>query len=389
MHDAKFEGGEGMAGAEALKELFASEKVFSQVCPNQPGEDTDRYVPWRGLREILRFGSLEPLRPIFEQHRITEKDVEYLTTTETHIAKRQKEREELHAKWVKEKRKVPSRDRTAYCKALAAVVEHRHLAAHVRLNNHARLNGLLMQVLGRLADFACLWERDLYFTTLALISLRKKHPKDIFNKDGRKALKKGQIVNALRKFENSQDIEKQTILCRMQQLFGKDFLMDGEQGKGAAAIRNDLLHFNMLRDSNTPLDLTASVNRTRRLVDYDRKLKNAVSQSIKEMLAREGFDLTWTMNGHRLACAKVKARQAVHLKEKKIRENLHGEQFVKMVASLFRGEGESSDDDVLSIDIDKIEWGRPQEQNPKRRGKSHRGRGERHARKSRPSRQKS
>ena len=398
MHDAKFEGGEGMAGAEALKELFASEKVFSQVCSNQPGEDTDRYVPWRGLREILRFGSLEPLRPIFEQHRITEKDVEELMTTETPenrggdvspIAKRQKEREELHAKWVKEKQRFSDRDRTDYCHALAAVVAHRHLAAHVRLNNHARLNGLLMQVLGRLADYACLWERDLYFTTLALISLRKKHPKDIFNKDGRKALKEGQIVKALRTLENSQDIEKQTIFCRMQRLFGKDFLMDGEQGKGAAAIRNDLLHFNMLRDSNTPLDLTDSVNRTRRLVDYDRKLKNAVSQSIKEMLAREGFDLTWTMNGHRLACAKVKARQAVHLKEKKIRENLHGGQFVKMVASLFCGEEESSDDDVLSIDIDKIEWGRPQEQNSKRRGKSHRSRGERHARKSRPSRRKS
>ncbi len=389
MHDAKFEGGAGMAGAEALKELFASEKVFSQVCSNQPGEDTDRYVPWRGLREILRFGSLEPLMRIFKQHRITAEDVDELTTTETSIAKRQKEREELHAKWVKEKRKFSDRDRTAYSKALADVAEHRHLAAYVRLNNHARLNGLLMQVLGRLADYACLWERDLYFTTLALISLRKKHPKDIFNKAGRKALKEGQIVKALRRLENSQDIEKQTIFCRMQRLFGKGFLMDGEQGKGAAAIRNDLLHFNMLRGPNTRLNLTDSVNRTRRLMAYDRKLKNAVFQSIKEMLAREGFDLTWTMNGHRLACAKVKARQAVHLKEKKIRENLHGEQFVKMVASLFCGEEESSDDDVLSIDIDKIEWGRLQEQNSKRRGKSHRSRGERHARKSRPSRRKS
>ena len=342
MHDAKFEGGAGMAGAEALKELFASEKVFSQVCSNQPGEDTDRYVPWRGLREILRFGSLEPLRPIFKQHRITEKDVDELTTTETPIAKRQKKREELHAKWVKEKRKFSDRDRTDYCHALAAVVAHRHLAAHVRLNNHARLNGLLMQVLGRLADFACLWERDLYFTTLALISLRKKPPKDIFNKDGRKALKEGQIVKALRTLENSQDIEKQTIFCRMQQLFGKDFLMDGEQGKGAAAIRNDLLHFNMLRDSNTPLDLTDSVNRTRRLVDYDRKLKNAVSQSIKEMLAREGFDLTWTMKDHELASARIRTRQAFHLggertDGKRISEDLHGAKFVSMVAALFDG----------------------------------------------------
>ena len=349
MHDAKFKGGAGMAGAEALKELFTPETVFYQACPGQPGEDTGRYVPWRGLREILRFGSLRPLMPIFKQHRITAEDLKKVTVTETSkngeenvspLANRQRKREELHAKWVKQKRKFSDRDRTDYCKALAAVVSHRHLAAHVRLNNHARLYGLLMQVLGRLADYAGLWERDLYFTTLALTSLQNKHPRDIFNKDGRKALNNGRIVNALRALENSQDIEKRTIFCRMQQSFGKDFLMDGEQGKGAASIRNDLLHFNMLRDPDTPLDLTDSVNRTRQLMAYDRKLKNAVSQSIKEMLAREGFDLTWTMKDHRLERAKVKVRQAVHLKEKKIKENLHGTQFVKMVASLFNGEQE-------------------------------------------------
>lgn len=392
MHDAKFEGGEGMAGAEALKELFASERVFSQVCSNQPGEDTDRYVPWRGLREILRFGSLEPLRPIFEQHRITEKDVEELMTTETPenrggdvspIAKRQKEREELHAEWVEEKQRFSDRDRTDYCHVLAAVVAHRHLTAHVRLNNHARLNGLLMQVLGRLADYACLWERDLYFTTLALIARKGKSPTDVFQEEG---LGNGRIVEAVRALKKSHDDDGKKIFGDLQRLFGHNF-HDGKNG--TARDRNYLAHFNMLRGPNTRLNLTASVNRTRRLVDYDRKLKNAVSQSIKEMLAREGFDLTWTMNGHRLACAKVKARQAVHLKEKKIRENLHGGQFVKMVAFLFCGEEESSDDDVLSIDIDKIEWGRPQEQNSKRRGKSHRSRGERHARKSRPSRRKS
>ena len=339
MHDAKFEGGEGMAGAEALKELFASEKVFSQVCSNQPDEDTDRYVLWRGLREILRFGSLEPLRPIFKQHRITEKDVEELTTTETPIAKRQKEREELHAKWVKEKRKFPRLDRTAYREALATVAEHRHLAAHVRLNNHACLNGLLMQVLGRLVDYACLWERDLYFTTLDLIADKGKSPKDVFQKKALELLRNGRIVDAVRKLEESRDDDGKKIFERLQRLFGDKF-HDGKNG--TARDRNYLAHFNMLRDSNTRLNLTDSVNRTRRLVAYDRKLKNAVSQSIKEMLAREGFDLTWTMKDHELASARIRTRQAFHLggeriDGKRISEDLHGAKFVSMVAALFDG----------------------------------------------------
>ena len=343
MHDAKFEGGEGMAGAEALKELFASERVFSQVCSNQPGEDTDRYVPWRGLREILRFGSLEPLRPIFEQHRITEKDVEYLTTTETYIAKAQKEREDLHAKWVKEKRKFSDRDRAAYSKALDAVVEHRHLAAHVRLNNHARLNGLLMQVLGKLADYAWLWERDLYFTTLALIADNGKSPKDVFQEKKfekeLEGLRNGRIVEAVRALKKSHDVDGKKIFGRLQRLFGHNF-HDGKNG--TARDRNYLAHFNMLRGPNTRLNLTDSVNRTRRLVAYDRKLRNSVSQSIKEMLAREGFDLTWTMKDHELASARIRTRQAFHLggeriDGKRIREDLHGAKFVSMTAALFDG----------------------------------------------------
>ena len=364
MHDAKFEGGAGLRGEDALKKLFEHEDVFLRVFPKQTGKDKDPdpYVPRRGLREILRFGSLKPLMPIFEQHRITAEEVEKVTTAEaaennalSPIAKQQRKRETLHEKWAKMKKKerFSAEEKRAYCKALAAVVGHRHLAAHVRLHNHARLYGLLMQVLGRLADYAGLWERDLYFTTLALTSLQKKHPRDIFNKDGRKALNNGQIVNALRKLENSQDVEKQTIFCRMQQLFGKDFLMDGEQGKGAASIRNDLLHFNMLRDPNTQLNLTDSVNRTRRLMAYDRKLKNAVSRSIKEMLAREGLDLTWTMRGHELGSARVKTRQAFHLGGKAIKEDLHGAKFVSMTAALFAGTPLPSDGGGHSSDMHK------------------------------------
>ncbi len=62
-------------------------------------------MPWRGLWEILRFGSLKPLMPIFRQHRITDEDVKKLTKTETpengkasssRIARDQEKREALH-----------------------------------------------------------------------------------------------------------------------------------------------------------------------------------------------------------------------------------------------------------------------------------------------------
>ena len=390
MHDTKFEGSAGLEGAEALKGLFESEKAFSRACPGQPGQDAGRYVPWRGLREILRFGCLRPLMPVFQEHAVGCGEVDKLAEWEnvsdgdSRIVKRQKEREELHEKWV-ENKKLSDQDKTAYGKALADVVRHRHRAAHVRLNNHARLHSLLMEVLGRLVDYAGLWERDLYFTTLALVWRGQKKPDDVFHGKGLKRLKDGRIVQALRELENSQDNDVKTMVGQLKRLFGEDFL----NGKcGEVSVRNNLMHFNMLQGRNPVLNLTETVNDTRRLMTYDRKLKNAVSQSIKEMLAREGFDLTWEMRGHRLECAKIKVRQAIHLKDKNIKENLHGDQFVKMTASLFCGEQEPSDDGVLLIDFDKIEWGGQRGQNPKGGRKTNRNQRGRHGPKSYSSRRK-
>ena len=195
-----------------------------------------------------------------------------------------------------------------------------------------------MQVLGRLADYAWLWERDLYFTTLALIADNEKSPKDVFQEKKfekeLEGLRNGRIVEAVRALKKSHDVDGKKIFGRLQRLFGDKF-HDGKNG--TARDRNYLAHFNMLRDPNTRLNLTDSVNRTRRLVAYDRKLKNAVSQSIKEMLAREGFDLTWTMKDHELRSARIRTRQAFHLGGKTIREDLHGTKFVSMTAALFDG----------------------------------------------------
>ncbi len=351
MHDAKFEGGEGMAGARALVRLFDDKETFSRACPEQRGEDGGRYVPLRGLREVLRFGGLQPLMPVFEKHPIAACDLNELAAFEKEenggspIARRQKEREDLHEKWTRKKKAFSDEDKNVYRAALAEVARHRRLAAHVRLHNHARLHRLLMEVLGRLVDYAGLWERDLYFATLALTRLRDGRPEEIFNAKGLERLKDGRIVEALRQLEKAENEDAQAIYGRLKRLFGDCFL-DGKCG--GASIRNGFMHFNMLRGGAENLDLTRLVDDARRLMAYDRKLKNAVSKSVIELMAREGLELAWKMEDHRLTGATVKARQAVHLDDKRIREDLHGKQFVAMAADLFAGEAQPSEGDVLS-----------------------------------------
>ena len=365
MHDAKFEGGRRMDGARALKDLlFESAEVFARVCPKQPdasgaAEDAGRFVPWRGLREILRFGALTPLTPIFAEHRIMAAEAERMEKAEAKdesgvsaIAASQKRREELHAKWVEKnekKKRFSGRDREAYREALAETAAHRRRAAHVRLDNHARLHRLSMRILGRLVDFAGLWERDLYFTTLALIWRRGKRPGDVFDDDGLKRLREGRIVDALRRLAESPDDDSKAVHDGLQERFGEEGACFLDGSSGVVGVRNDLAHFNMLKKDRA-LDLTEVVNGARRLMAYDRKLKNAVSRSVMEMLRREGLDLSWEMKNHRLTGAEIAPRQAVHLGDRKIRENLHGREFVAMAAAMFDGRPRSPDgDDVLSV----------------------------------------
>ena len=74
-----------------------------------------------------------------------------------------------------------SANSSAYCTALVAVIRHRRLAHHVHLVNHVRLHQVVMRVLGRLVDDAVLWERDLYFTALALIYLKRQTPSAVLD----------------------------------------------------------------------------------------------------------------------------------------------------------------------------------------------------------------
>ena len=360
MHDAKFEGGTSLTAVERLEPLFESDAVFHDQAPRLRAEDEDSHVPKRGLREMMRFATLEPLSPVFERCPVTADVVKRRAVEEAEkngsslVAEAQERRQDLHEKWVKERRRLSGPGKTDYCRALATVVRHRQAAAQADLINHVRLHRLLMQVLGRLLDYAGLWERDLYFVALALIHREGKAPQTIFpdGSDGAKALAAGRVVRALRALRWLETSEGTAIMEGLRCYFGADAL-DGRNGK--AAIRNDLAHFNLLRRGTAP-DLTEAVNRTRSLMSYDRKLKNAVSKSVVELLRREGLTLTWEMPDHGLAEAGVATRQATHLATAEITENLHGPEFVSMVAALFKGTAKKTDD-ILSLDLDRVSWG--------------------------------
>ncbi len=391
MHDAKFEGGMALVGVDAYANLFASAEFFHRIFPVEPGDDIDdRRIPKRGLREIMRFGHLPVLRKVFEKYPVTAGEVSAFLAAEAPggdgeppIAQWQKKREELHEQWTRDKKKFRGDALKDYVETMAKVVRHRHLAAHVTLTDHVRLHRLLMSVLGRLVDFSGLWERDLYFVTLALMHEAKVRPDQVFKQT--KKLADGQIVAAIQGDLNPTP-EANAIKAGLDRYFGTVSLKKN--------VRNDFAHFNMLKRDKLPVDLTACINAARELMAYDRKLKNAVSQAVRENLAREGLALAWTMRpDHKLGSATMTTRQAPHLgkmrleekvgdkpRKHEILENLHGQSFIEMAAALFRDCRAQRAWSLADIRADNIEWEQAKRGThaPKKHGHSpHRGGGDR------------
>lgn len=373
MHDAKFEGGGDPLEAAEFAELFEREDHFRKIFAAQPGDAEDRRIPRRGLREIMRFGHWPILRKLKGSKSVSARDVEdYLRMEASQdgksgIADAQARREALHEKWAANEKELSAAELRDYVEVLNQVSRHRQLAGRVTLTDHVRVHRLLMSVLGRLVDYSGLWERDLYFVTLAAISAEGTTPDKILSTKGQEFFGKGQIIEALRKCEPAPP-ETARVKDRIARYFGAVW----DDGNRRVGFRNGFAHFNMLKVGAPSLDLTACVEDARKLMAYDRKLKNAVSQSVKELLAREGLDLRWTVDHeHRLCEAKICVRQARHLDERElcewpkpgekrpfkhgIDENLHGDGFAVMAAALFGGDV-TRRRSSLELPFDKIDW---------------------------------
>lgn len=370
MHDAKFEGGDALVGCEEFVVLFESRQMFDRVFSHALTDEAERRLPKRGLREIARFGHLPLLQTICGSRQIDDETVERCLRVEAQtdgvsaIASHQQRREELHEKWVKNKH-LDAADLQAYCEALAKISQHRHDSNMVNLVDHVRVHRLIMTVLGRLVDYVGLFERDLYFATLALLHRKGLRLEDLL--EDMEFLLNGQIIFALRKHKKGS-----TQAGDLLKELAEHFTGVWEKRNRITQIRNNLAHLNMLQGAQPAPRLTHWVNQTRRLVAYDRKLKNAVSKSVIELLAREGIDLSWKMvvegEAHNLVETVLSPRSASHLRNKRltlrgvdpkkrtflVREKLHSDGCLTMIAAAFDGEARKTDS--IADYLHAVDW---------------------------------
>ena len=341
MSEAKFDGQEAASAESEIRHFFENPKAdFKRAFPIAEGGAL--LATRRGLRQIMRFGHLPLLRPVFAQHRIASADVEALQKLEgadetglSKIARAQGDRKKLHERLAR-KRSISDDERKKYQSVLNTITQHRDLCAKVRLTNHLRLHRLMIRLWSRLLDFAGLWERDHFFICLALMKRKGLEPQNVWpgpsRKEKRRRFRKGEA--------ELNDFRGTTVWEQVEKLFSGTKRDPSRLRK----IRNALAHFDFLgeawSDNLAKPDFTTYVNDVRDLMAYDRKLKNAVSKSVIDILDEEGFALKWDMNdGYRLCNADIKSKKLQHFKKYKsngkICEPINNDQLVAMVSSLF------------------------------------------------------
>lgn len=361
---AGFSGTEHVASLKQGELLYEDPTDFADIF-SEAAETHHLSVPGtrRGLRQIVRFGTARALTPIFKHHKVQKDEVE---TFRAEIlgggSKIFQERRDLHELIVKS-----ARDRDAdrirllvdckhYSELAAKTSNYDFAISAARLTEFANLHHLLMEVIGRLADFTLTWERD--GTCLMLGAILEQFPAGIFVVDDKKiALKIGDGAEAVHRLyaldksfsppgklldqlegersdliaryfrhkgrpdENPKDLIVRQARKEAARVSGKP-VPPYKEGKGHKSppgqIRNDLAHFNVLdgkRDKNSApkLNLTYLVNAVRSLMSYDRKLKNAVPKAVADILLEHGFVMRWRLDRDRLTRPKVTPAYLVHL----------------------------------------------------------------------------
>nr|WP_321482178.1 type VI-A CRISPR-associated RNA-guided ribonuclease Cas13a [uncultured Cohaesibacter sp.] len=373
----------------------------------------------RGLRQMMRSGHLKLLEGIFTKHQITYEEMNrFLLSSEgatskftekaalvekirelcdAHKNKGRKEREKDQTNFENEVKKCAD----DYKRLAGSTAIHNFTMKAVRMDDHARVYQIMMRIVGRLADFTLMWERDWGYAFLGMIyhSLNEKLqielrtipsenssnkqraswglkvPERCFESDGTHSAQDDPLHCFIPIWREIDDFEiggaavNNFRLSNENRALYSHFFYKAKTGNpkdkdrspqyrskhrlGRFKIRHDFAHGNILRygyklekeqkaQTRYPR-LNYRINAVRGLMSYDRKMKNAVSRAIKDVLAREGFDISWTMKGDRLSNAEVTPRLETHLtmlpyeqrKELQVFVPRHSIRLTSMVKALF------------------------------------------------------
>lgn len=278
--------------------------------------DGENVIKHRSFYNIKKYGILDLLEKIVAKAdlKITKEEIKKYENLQKELEKNDfyKIQEKIHRKYNQKpnliSRTENKKDFNDYKKAIENIQNYTQLKNKIEFNDLNLLQSLLFRILHRLAGYTSLWERDLQF------KLKGEFPEDkyideIFNSDrnNNQKYKSGGIAYKYVDFLIEKEEGKRA---------GKNKVKKRSEKEGSFIIRNYIAHFNYIPDAEK--SILEMLEELRALLKYDRKLKNAVMKSIKDIFKEYGFivefGISHESNSKKIKVVNVESEKIKHLK---------------------------------------------------------------------------
>ena len=300
--------------------------------------DGENVIKHRSFYNIKKYGILDLLEKIVDKAdlKITKEEIKKYENLQNELKRNDfyKIQERIHKNYNQKPFLIKNneKDFNDYKKAIENIQNYTQLKNKIEFNDLNLLQSLLFRILHRLAGYTSLWERDLQF------KLKGEYPEnkyidEIFNFDNSKNKiynekneRGGSVVSKYGYFLVEKDGE-------IQRKNARDKKKNKIIKKEGLEIRNYIAHFNYIPDATK--SILEILEELRELLKYDRKLKNAVMKSIKDIFREYGFIVEFTIshtkNGKEIKVCSVKSEKIKHLKNNELITTRNSEDLCDLV----------------------------------------------------------
>ena len=297
--------------------------------------DGENVIKHRSFYNIKKYGILDLLEKIVAKAdlKITKEEIKKYENLQNELKRNDfyKIQERIHRNYNQKPFLIKNneKDFNDYKKAIENIQNYTQLKNKIEFNDLNLLQSLLFRILHRLAGYTSLWERDLQF------KLKGEFPEDkyideIFNSDGNnnQKYKNGGIADKYADFLIEKEEEKSgEILKKNQRIKRKKKIKEDLE------IRNYIAHFNYFPDATK--SILELLEELRELLKYDRKLKNAVMESVKDIFKEYGFivefEISHESNSKKIKVCDIKSEEIKHLKNNGLVTTRNSEDLCELV----------------------------------------------------------
>lgn len=297
--------------AKEVAKFLNNSNISDNISLNEFSEkysDGINIIKYRSFYNMKKYGVLNLIKKIVDKanYKITKKDIKELVDLESKIDEIYKTQETIHKEYNGKKIEEDTEDYDKYEKSIKNIEEYIQLKNKVEFNDLNLLQSIMFRILHRLAGYTSIWERNLKF------ELKGKYPQnqyidEIFSFDNEKNIKykNGGILEKYCEFIvdlTDENISKSQKIKEVKNL----------KNKLGLVIRNEIAHFNYL--PNPKMSILEMLHKLRNLLKSDRKLKNAVMKSIKDIFEEYGFEVIFNIDhtSNETISVKVKSKVVKH-----------------------------------------------------------------------------